>query len=123
MKLIISTNQSLHYITANKDKKNMDKFFLVFLFSLLIVVAHGVAGNMLRDNIGLLEELQSLDIEEEDENEVELSGIPSWNSERGGKVLVNVDSFGAAGNGESDDTQVSFNILRNEMNTYSGKYI
>ncbi|XP_054810066.1 probable polygalacturonase At1g80170 isoform X2 [Prosopis cineraria] len=52
----------------------------------------------------MLEELGSLDVEEE-ENEVELSEIPSWNSERGAKVLVNVDSFGAVGNGESDDTQ------------------
>ncbi|KAF7809305.1 putative polygalacturonase [Senna tora] len=82
----------------------MNKFFLLVLLSLLIA-AHGVAGNMLCDNIGILEELQSMDIEEEEENEVELSEIPSWNSERGGKVLVNVDSFGAVGNGESDDTQ------------------
>ncbi|KAI9111344.1 hypothetical protein K1719_017034 [Acacia pycnantha] len=82
----------------------MDKFFLVFLLGLLIA-AHGVAGNVLCNQIGMLEELGSLDIEEEEENEVELSEIPSWNSERGAKVLVNVDSFGAVGNGESDDTQ------------------
>ncbi|RDX93246.1 Pentatricopeptide repeat-containing protein, chloroplastic, partial [Mucuna pruriens] len=68
---------------------------------------HGVAGSMICDNIGMLEELKSLealDIEEE-ETEVELSDIPSWKSERGGKVLVNIDSFGAAGDGESDDTE------------------
>lgn len=84
----------------------MDKFFLVFLLSLLIA-AHGVSGNVLCDQIGKQDEFESLDIEEE-ENEVELSEIPSWNSERGAKVLVNVDSFGAVGNGESDDTQVRF---------------
>lgn len=86
----------------------MDKFFLVSLLGLLIA-AHGVAGSMMYDNIGMLEELKSLealDIEDE-ENEVELSDIPSWRSERGGKVLVNIDSFGAAGDGESDDTEVS----------------
>ncbi|OIV93894.1 hypothetical protein TanjilG_05597 [Lupinus angustifolius] len=80
----------------------MDKFFFVSLLGLLLA-AHGVLGSMMCDNIAMLQELESLDIEEE--NEVELSEIPSWKSERGGKVLVNVDSFGAAGNGESDDTE------------------
>ncbi|OIV93726.1 hypothetical protein TanjilG_16577 [Lupinus angustifolius] len=81
----------------------MNKIFFLSLLSLL-VAAHGVAGSMTCDNnMGMLQELESLDIEEE--NEVELSDIPSWRSERGGKVLVNVDSFGAAGNGESDDTE------------------
>lgn len=80
----------------------MDKFFLLSFIGLLIV-AHGVAGNMVCDNIGMFEELENLDIEEE--NEAELSLIPSWTSERGSKVLVNVDSFGAVGDGVSDDTQ------------------
>ncbi|XP_059448894.1 probable polygalacturonase At1g80170 [Corylus avellana] len=80
----------------------MDKFFLVSFLGLLIV-AHRVAGNLVDDNIGVLEELESWDIEEE--NEVEVSPIPSWTSERGSKVLVNVDSFGAVGDGVSDDTQ------------------
>lgn len=82
----------------------MDKFFLVSFLGLLIV-AHRVAGNLVDDNIGVLEELESWDIEEE--NEVEVSPIPSWTSERGSKVLVNVDSFGAVGDGVSDDTQVN----------------
>lgn len=86
----------------------MDKFFFVSLLGMLLA-AHGVAGSMICDNIGMLQELESLDIEEE--NEVELSDIPSWTSERGGKVLVNVDSFGAAGNGESDDTEVTSFII------------
>lgn len=85
----------------------MDKLLLVSLLGLLIAAAHGVAGNLTCDNIGMLEELKRLDFELEEETEVELSDIPSWTSERGGKVLVNVDSFGAAGNGESDDTEVS----------------
>ncbi|WVZ13820.1 hypothetical protein V8G54_011386 [Vigna mungo] len=87
-------------------EQNMDKFFLVSLLALLIA-AHGVAGSMTCDSIGMLEELKSLesfDIEEETEVE-ELSDIPSWRSEHGGKVLVNIDSFGAAGDGESDDTE------------------
>ncbi|KAL1365551.1 hypothetical protein HN51_013576 [Arachis hypogaea] len=79
----------------------MDKFFLVSLFCLLIA-AHGVTGTLTCDNIAMLDELANMDTEE---NEIELSDIPSWTSERGGKVLVNVDSFGAAGDGESDDTE------------------
>ncbi|KAJ4711084.1 Pectin lyase-like superfamily protein [Melia azedarach] len=80
----------------------MDKFFMVSFFGLLIA-AHAVAGNMVYDNIAMLGEFENLDIEEE--NESELFEVPSWTSERGGKVLVNVDSFGAAGDGVSDDTQ------------------
>ncbi|KAL1327529.1 probable polygalacturonase At1g80170 isoform X2 [Arachis ipaensis] len=79
----------------------MDKFFLVSLLCLLIA-AHGVTGTLTCDNIAMLDELANMDTEE---NEIELSDIPSWTSERGGKVLVNVDSFGAAGDGESDDTE------------------
>lgn len=81
----------------------MDKFFLLSFLGILIA-AHRVAGHMVYDNIGVLEELESLIIEEENDVEV-LSPIPSWTSERGSKVLVNVDSFGAAGDGVSDDTQ------------------
>ncbi|KAF3944821.1 hypothetical protein CMV_028750 [Castanea mollissima] len=80
----------------------MDKLFLLCFVGLLIV-AHGVAGNMEFDNIDMLEELENFNIEEE--YEAETCSIPSWTSERGSKVLVNVDSFGALGDGVSDDTQ------------------
>ena len=88
----------------------MDKLFLLSFLGLLLV-AHGVAGNMVFDNIDMLEELENLDIEEE--YEAETSPIPSWTSERGSKVLVNVDSFGAVGDGVSDDTQVNMCFFRN----------
>ena len=80
----------------------MDKLFRVSFLGLLIA-AYGVAGNMLYDNFDILRELEDVEIAEED---AELFEIPSWTSERGGKVLVNVDSFGAVGDGVSDDTQV-----------------
>ncbi|XVE85091.1 hypothetical protein DITRI_Ditri17bG0064400 [Diplodiscus trichospermus] len=79
----------------------MDTLFLVSLLGLLIA-AYGVAENMSSDNFNILRELEDLDIAEED---VELFEIPSWTSEHGGKVLVNVDSFGAVGDGVSDDTK------------------
>ena len=80
----------------------MDKLFRVSFLGFLIA-AYGVAGNMLYDNFDILRELEDVEIAEED---AELFEIPSWTSERGGKVLVNVDSFGAVGDGVSDDTQV-----------------
>ncbi|KAK6252523.1 hypothetical protein QUC31_014243 [Theobroma cacao] len=96
----IYTNQSI-FQTEKKKEQIMDKLFLVSFLGLLIA-ACGVAGNMLDDNFNLVREAEDLDIAEDD---VELFEIPSWTSERGGKVLVNVDSFGAVGDGVSDDTQ------------------
>ncbi|KAH7570302.1 hypothetical protein JRO89_XS05G0083300 [Xanthoceras sorbifolium] len=98
----------------------MDKFFMVSFLGLLIAV-HGVAGNMLYDNIVMLEELESLEIEED--NEVELFDVPSWMSERGGKVLVNVDSFGAVGDGVSDDTQAFVNAWSTACSTAKSVFL
>jgi galacturan 1,4-alpha-galacturonidase len=88
----------------------MDKFFFISILGLLIV-AHGVAGNMACDSIAMLEKLENFVIEEVDETEFS-KVVPSWTSERGGKVLVNVDSFGAVGDGVSDDTQVRSVFLK-----------
>ncbi|KNA06049.1 hypothetical protein SOVF_184660 [Spinacia oleracea] len=55
------------------------------------------------DKIAMLGELESFDTYEEDE--VEDFEMPSWTSTNSAHVLVNVDSFGAAGDGTSDDTQ------------------
>ncbi|KAL5759840.1 hypothetical protein ACOSP7_018352 [Xanthoceras sorbifolium] len=78
-------------------------------------------GNMLYDNIVMLEELESLEIEED--NEVELFDVPSWMSERGGKVLVNVDSFGAVGDGVSDDTQAFVNAWSTACSTAKSVFL
>ncbi|KAJ6293455.1 hypothetical protein OIU78_025435 [Salix suchowensis] len=80
----------------------MDKLFIIALLGLLILV-NGAAENLVYNRFAMLEELESFEIDEEDD--VGLFDIPSWTSERGGKVLVNVDSFGAVGDGISDDTQ------------------
>lgn len=89
---------------AKFPEHTMDKLFLV-AFLIILITAQGVAGNMVHDDIGMLEEQESMQIEEV--NDMELSPIPAWTSERGSKVLVNVDSFGAVGDGVSDDTQVN----------------
>lgn len=86
----------------------MDKLFMLSFLGLLIA-AYGVAGNMVYDDMGMLGELECFGTEEE--NDVDLFDIPSWTSERGSKVLVNVESFGAVGDGVSDDTQVKLHIF------------
>ena len=94
----------------------MDKLFIITLLGLLILV-NGVAENLVYSNFAMLEELESFEIDDEDD--VELFDIPSWNSERGGKVLVNVDSFGAVGDGISDDTQVPIRNLEIILKVFS----
>lgn len=100
--------KSISLETARADKI-MDKIFIILFLGLLSVV-YTVAGNMVYNNIGMLEELEGFEIDEE--SEVELFYTPSWTSERGSKVLVNVDSFGAIGDGISDDTQVHIYSLK-----------
>ena len=76
---------------------------VLVLFVSLLLVVRGIAGSNLSDDVAVLGELENLEIEGDD---VELFDYPSWTSERGSKVLVNVDGFGAVGDGVSDDTQV-----------------
>lgn len=72
---------------------------------LLLIATVGVVSCVLDDRFSIIDELESLDIEEEIDTEGPV--VPSWFiNERDGKVLVNVDSFGAAGDGISDDTEV-----------------
>ncbi|KAL2926500.1 Polygalacturonase [Bienertia sinuspersici] len=79
----------------------MEIFFVIFLS--LLITAHGTAEYELNDNIAMLGELESFDVYEEDE--IDTFEMPSWTSANSANVLVNVDSFGAAGDGTSDDTQ------------------
>lgn len=89
----------------------MEIFFVLFL-SLLITV-HGIAEYGVHDKIAMLGELESFDTYEEDE--VEDFEMPSWTSTNSAHVLVNVDSFGAAGDGTSDDTQVIIKWLGDSL--------
>lgn len=65
--------------------------------------ALGAAKNNFLDDV-ILSELDDLDVEDSDE--AELFDLPRWGIDRGNKILVNVDSFGAVGDGTSDDTKV-----------------
>ncbi|XP_022151049.1 probable polygalacturonase At1g80170 [Momordica charantia] len=82
----------------------MDKFFVLSLLGMLIV-ACGVSGSIEPDgDIDMIRELENFDIGGEDDDVVDASAVPVWRSERGSKVLMNVDSFNAVGDGVSDDT-------------------
>lgn len=84
----------------------MDKFFLLSLLGMLII-AYGVSGSIEPDgNIDMVRELENFDIGVEDDDVVDTSAVPVWRSEHGSKVLMNVDSFNAVGDGVSDDTMV-----------------
>ncbi|XP_012085412.1 probable polygalacturonase At1g80170 isoform X1 [Jatropha curcas] len=98
----------------------MDKVLIISFLGMLTVI-HGVAGNMVYDNIGLLEELKSFEIDEKDD--VQLFDTPSWTSERGGKVLVNVDSFGAVGDGVSDDTKAFVEAWKTACSTTKSVFL
>ncbi|PSS13594.1 Polygalacturonaseprecursor [Actinidia chinensis var. chinensis] len=89
----------------------MDKIVVLVSFVGLLL---GTAGSNLSDDVVVLGELESLEIEGDD---VELFDYPSWTSERGSKVLVNVDGFGAVGDGVSDDTQAFVNAWKQACST------
>lgn len=98
----------------------MDKIELIISFFCLLVVAHGTAESRLSDHISVRLNLDNLDTEEGDE--LDLFDFPSWTSERGSKILVNVDGLGAVGDGIADDTQVnvvdSFTYMHVLLNLY-----
>ncbi|KAJ4974781.1 hypothetical protein NE237_007955 [Protea cynaroides] len=80
----------------------MDRILLIsFLF--LLIAANGAAEYSIYNDIKMLEGLEEIDVEGTEMEE--FFDIPGWTSQHGGKVLVNVDAFGAVGDGIADDTQ------------------
>lgn len=79
---------------------------LILFFLVFPLVALVTAEKYLFEEIDFLPGLD--DWESEEGDELDLIDLPSWTVGRGHKVLVNVDSFGAAGDGVSDDTKVVY---------------
>ncbi|KAL3511307.1 hypothetical protein ACH5RR_030708 [Cinchona calisaya] len=78
----------------------------------------GTGETTLSEEASILRKVQDFDIEiEERDDEVELFEEPFWVSERGKNVLVNVDTFGAVGDGVSDDTQAFVNAWKQACST------
>ncbi|XP_019160879.1 PREDICTED: probable polygalacturonase At1g80170 [Ipomoea nil] len=78
----------------------MAKILLIMFFLVFPLVT---AEKYLFEEIDFLRDLDEWEPEEGDE--LDLIDLPSWTAGRGHKVLVNVDSFGAVGDGVSDDTK------------------
>lgn len=78
-------------LKSNCILKAMAKLFTLLCFLVLLVVPLRVAEQ---------------DYPDEGENDFESDQLLYWESEHVNKVLVNVDAFGAVGDGVSDDTQV-----------------
>ncbi|KAL8459712.1 hypothetical protein ACS0TY_036995 [Phlomoides rotata] len=92
---------------------------LIFLSSLLLLLVPLISASKdLSDAFEVLEKLQDLDVEEEEEegDDVVLE-LPSWGSAHSNKVVVNVDGFGAAGDGVSDDTQAFVSAWKQACST------
>uniref|UniRef100_A0A0D3DR21 endo-polygalacturonase n=2 Tax=Brassica oleracea var. oleracea TaxID=109376 RepID=A0A0D3DR21_BRAOL len=93
--------------TGNGMRHMMDRLFILSLIGILMVTAYGVAAKMVYTDLDILEKLENFDIPEDDADDYDtkLFDWPSFTSRSSGKNLVNVDTFGAAGDGVSDDTQ------------------
>ncbi|KAK4721347.1 hypothetical protein R3W88_011580 [Solanum pinnatisectum] len=87
---------------------------LFFLFLVWLMGALGAAKTNFLDDV-ILSELDDLDVEDGDE--AELFDLPRWGIERGNKILVNVDSFGAVGDGASDDTKAFVDAWKQTCST------
>lgn len=99
------TNQ---VICQDNILKNMNKLaFLCFLL-LLVLPLRTAAKDFLEDyEVGT--DVEDWEVEEDDDGD-NAEFMESWKSRGGNKVLVNVDAFGAAGDGVSDDTQVKTSL-------------
>ncbi|KAL3501172.1 hypothetical protein ACH5RR_035621 [Cinchona calisaya] len=84
----------------------MAKIVFICMLVLLSLTGKSTAETRLSEEANILRKVENLDSEiEEEDDEVEFFEEPFWVSERGNKVLVNVDSFGAVGDGVADDTK------------------
>ncbi|KAL3641846.1 hypothetical protein CASFOL_012661 [Castilleja foliolosa] len=91
----------------------MSKLLIMFLcFLVLLSFPLKSAGKVFPDEFDILTELEEFEIEEEDDDEFELFDFPSWNDPSPNKIVVNVDSFGAVGDGVADDTQAFVNAWK-----------
>ncbi|CAA2944434.1 probable polygalacturonase At1g80170 [Olea europaea subsp. europaea] len=94
----------------------MDKILFLALIVLLLVPCRNAEPKFSPEFEGL-GELENLDVEGNGEEEFEFLELPSWESDRASKILVNVDAFGAAGDGTSDDTQAFVNAWKQACST------
>lgn len=78
--------------------------FILFLVLLIESLGSALEKNLEEEIFSEFEDFDDINEDEEEVFELQKNG-------RGNKVLVNVDSFGAAGDGTSDDTKVKIMLL------------
>ncbi|CAN6908382.1 unnamed protein product [Brassica oleracea] len=93
----------------DEDTQMQFVLFILSLIGLLTLTAYGAAAKMVYTDLDILKKLENFDIPEDDDADdhydTKLSDLASFTGRGSGKNLVNVDTFGAAGDGVSDDTQ------------------
>ncbi|CAN8235738.1 unnamed protein product [Cochlearia groenlandica] len=84
----------------------MNKLFIVSLLTLLMVASYVASVKAAYRELDILGNLENLDVPEDDiDDNVTFFDFSAFTSQNSSKNLVNVDSFGASGDGVSDDTQ------------------
>ncbi|KAH6785682.1 hypothetical protein C2S51_038137 [Perilla frutescens var. frutescens] len=91
--------------------------FLCFLVLLLAPLRSGAKD--FSDRFEAFARLHELDVEDEDGEDDVLGALdlPSWHSGHTNKVLVNVDGFGAVGDGVADDTKAFMDAWKQACST------
>lgn len=110
MNHITSGSQSDHLV---KESKKMSYFSLLMLMLVVLMMGAMSKGDddfAPAEDIGLWTAGTGGKEDQEGDEYDELDSLPIWGSERVGRIPVNVDSFGAVGDGVADDTQVCIYI-------------
>ncbi|GER34222.1 pectin lyase-like superfamily protein [Striga asiatica] len=89
----------------------------LIIFLVLLSVPLRSAEKDLPEKYDILNELESWEMDYDEEDEFDLFEWPSLQSSRSSKNVVNVEAFGAVGDGVSDDTQAFKNAWNEACST------
>ncbi|KAL1534138.1 galacturonan 1,4-alpha-galacturonidase [Salvia divinorum] len=85
----------------------MNKLLMFLSFLVLLLAPLSSTGQDLSDTFEIFAKLHDMDAgnEEGEDDSLEAIDLPSWHSHHSNKNLINVEGFGAVGDGVADDTQ------------------
>ena len=98
----------------------MTKLRTFLSFLVLLLVPLSIVGQDISDTLEIFAKLHDMDMgdEEGQDDSLEVIDLPSWHSHHSNKNLINVEGFGAVGDGAADNTQVLYiynQVLRQNM--------